>query len=178
MAFQRTRSGSKDSDLSLTPHEWDERARGLLLARLTRGPRTKTQLARMLAEKGVPEEIALPLLDRFQEVGLIDDSAYARAFSRDRRETRGLAKSALRRELGQAGVDIETIDEALGDYSTEDDQELAIKLVDKRWDSLAKLEHDARYRRLLGYLGRRGFSSGTITAAIRAVELDRASRDL
>ena len=104
MAFQRKRSGSDDSDLSRTPEEWDERARGLLLARLTRGPRTKVQLARMLAEKGVPEEIAHPLLDRFQEVGLIDDAAYARAFSRDRRETRGLAKSALKRELGQAGV--------------------------------------------------------------------------
>jgi len=170
MAFQRKRSGSDDSDLSRTPEEWDERARGLILARLTRGPRTKVQLGRMLADKGVPEVVANALLDRFEEVGLVDDAAYARAFSRDRRETRGLAKSALKRELGAAGVSMESIDEALQEYTSEDDFELAIRLVEKRWGSLAKLDRDARYRRLMGYLGRRGFSGGTISAAIRLVE--------
>ena len=170
MAFQRKRSGSDDSDLSRTPEEWDERARGLLLARLTRGPRTKLQLAKMLSEKGVPEDIAVPLLDRFTEVGLIDDAAYARAFARDRRATRGLAKSALRRELNSAGVAVDQIDEALDEYTNEDDLELATNLVAKRWASLAKLDRDARYRRLLGYLGRRGFSSSTIGSAIKSVE--------
>ena len=169
MGFNRKRSESKDSDLSLTPQEWDEKARGWLLGRLTRGPRTKLQLARMLSEKGVPDEIAQPLLDRFEDVGLIDDAAFARAFARDRRQSRGLSKSALRRELTQAGVDQELVTDALEEYSSEDDLELAIRLVEKRWQGLARLESDARYRRLSGYLGRRGFSGGTIGAAIRAV---------
>ena len=169
MGFNRKRSESKDSDLSLTPQEWDEKARGWLLGRLTRGPRTKLQLARMLSEKGVPDEIAQPLLDRFEDVGLIDDAAFARAFARDRRQSRGLSKSALRRELTQAGVDQELITDALEEYSSEDDLVLAIRLVEKRWQGLARLESDARYRRLSGYLGRRGFSGSTIGAAIRAV---------
>jgi len=169
MGFNRKRSESKDSDLSLTPQEWDEKARGWLLGRLTRGPRTKLQLARMLSEKGVPDEIAQPLLDRFEDVGLIDDAAFARAFARDRRQSRGLSKSALRRELTQAGVDQELVTDALEEYSSEDDLELAIRLVEKRWQGLARLESDARYRRLSGYLGRRGFSGSTIGAAIRAV---------
>ncbi|MEN9748426.1 MAG: hypothetical protein RLZZ603_1118 [Actinomycetota bacterium] len=169
MGFNRERSESKDSDLSLTPQEWDEKARGWLLGRLTRGPRTKLQLARMLSEKGVPDEIAQPLLDRFEDVGLIDDAAFARAFARDRRQSRGLSKSALRRELTQAGVDQELVTDALEEYSSEDDLELAIRLVEKRWQGLARLESDARYRRLSGYLGRRGFSGSTIGAAIRAV---------
>jgi len=170
MAFQRKRSEPKDSDLSRTPEEWDEKARGWILARLTRGPRTKAQLARMLADRWVPEEIANALLDRFEEVGLIDDAAYARAFSADRRETRGLAKSALKRELGAAGVAVDVIDEALDEYSAEDDIELAVRLVEKRWVSLQKLDRDAKYRRLMGYLGRRGFSGATISNAIRQVE--------
>jgi regulatory protein len=170
MAFNRKRSGSQDSDLSHTPEEWDEKARGWLLGRLTRGPRSKAQLARMLAEKGVPEEVAQPLLDRFEDVGLIDDASYARAFARDRRQSRGLAKSALRRELGQAGVDQELVTEALEEYSAEDDLDLAISLVEKRWQGLARLERDARYRRISSYLGRRGFSGSTISTAIRTVE--------
>lgn len=169
MAFNRGRSESKDSGLSRTPEEWDEKARGLLLGRLTRGPRTKLQLARMLGEKGVPEEVASPLLDRFEDVGLIDDAAYARAFARDRRQSRGLAKSALRRELGQAGVDVDLVTETLEEYTNEDDLELAISLVAKRWSSMTRLEPDARYRRLSGFLGRRGFSGSTIGTAIRTV---------
>lgn len=174
MAFQRRRSASQDSDLSLSPEEWDEKARGLLLARLTRGPRSKVQLARMLAEKGVPEEIAEPLLNRFEDVGLIDDAAYAAAFTRDRRASRGLAKPALRRELQQAGVAPELAMAAVEVFGSEDDLALAINLVEKRWSGLSKLERDARYRRLSGYLGRRGFSGSVISAAIHTVEARQA----
>lgn len=170
MSFKRERFESKDSDLSRSPEEWDERARGILLARLTRGPRTKHQLAQLLASKEIPEEIALPLLDRFQEVGLIDDAAYARAFTHDRRESRGLAKSALKRELNQAGVSPDQIDDALSGIEPEDELELAVRLVEKRWSSLASLDWQSRQRRLLGYLGRRGFSSGVISQAVKLVE--------
>lgn len=172
MAFKRGRSGSKDSDLSLTPEEWDEKARGLILARLTRGPRTKHQLAQMLAQREVPEEVALPLLNRFEDVGLIDDAAYARAFTADRRQSRGLAKSALKRELNQAGVAVELIDEALEPIDSESELELATDLVRRRWSSVARLDRVARQRRLAGFLGRRGFSGSTISAAIRAIEAE------
>lgn len=175
MSFKRKRFESKDSDLSRSPEEWDERARGILLARLTRGPRTKHQLAQLLATKEVPEEIALPLLERFQEVGLIDDAAYARAFAHDRRQSRGLAKSALKRELNQAGVSPHQIDDALSGIEPEDEFELAVRLVQKRWSSVASLDWQARQRRLLGYLGRRGFTAGVISEAVKRVEQE-ASR--
>jgi regulatory protein len=170
MGFKGKRFGSKDPDLSLSDEEWDERARGWLLAKLTRGPRTKLQLAQLLSQRGVPEAIAEPLLARFEDVGLIDDAAYARAFTHDRRATRGLAKSALKRELNQAGVAVEHIEAALEGIEAEDDHQLAVQLVRKRWSSVVGLDAQARQRRLLGYLGRRGFSSNTISSAIRSVE--------
>lgn len=172
MAFRGRRSESKDSDLSLTPEQWDERARGLILARLTRGPRSKRQLAQLLEQRGVPEEVAVPLLDRFEEVGLIDDEAFARAFANDRRSTRGLAKSALKRELSNLGVAESHIEEAICDIQPEDDLELATALVRKRWPSVARLEADARYRRLSSFLARRGFSGSAISAAIRAIDAE------
>jgi regulatory protein len=175
MAFKGRRSESKNSDLSLTPQQWDERARNLVLNRLTRGPRTKKQLAQMLALKEVPEDISLSILDRFEEVHLIDDAAYARAFASDRRASRGLSKSALKRELNQAGVAAEFIDEALEPIQLEDEVLLAINLVRKRWRSVSSLPRDARQRRLAGYLGRRGFGGSIISAAISAVEQESAS---
>ena len=175
MAFKSRRSESKDSDLLLTPQQWDERARNLVLNRLTRGPRTKKQLAQMLALKEVPHDIATAILDRFEEVHLIDDAAFARAFASDRRASRGLSKSALKRELNQAGVAAELIDEALDPIQMEDEVLLAINLVRKRWRSVAALTREARHRRIAGYLGRRGFGGSIISAAIFAVEQESAS---
>jgi regulatory protein len=170
MAFQRKRSESKDSDLSRTPEEWDELARTLLLNKLTRGPRSKAQLAQHLADREVPHEIAESLLVRFEEVGLIDDASYALAFARDRRASRGLAKPSLKRELAAAGISEMLANDALEQFDSNDDLELAVTLVRKRWSSVSKLDWQVRQRRLGGYLGRRGFSSAAIGEAIKTVE--------
>jgi regulatory protein len=170
MSFKRRRSESDDSDLLLTPQEWEERAREVLLARLSRGPRSKHQLAVLLENRGVPEEISEMLLNRFTEVGLIDDAAFALAFTRDKRSSRGLAKSALKRELASVGISQEHSEAALETIDSSDDLQLAIRLVEKRWYSVARLESDARYRRLGGFLARRGFPSGIISTAIKTVE--------
>ena len=174
MEFKSRRSGPKEPDLSLTPQQWEERARNLVLNRLSLSPRTKHQLAQMLAKKEVPEEIAVAILDRFEEVHLIDDAAFARVFAHDRRLSRGLAKPALKRELSQAGVAVEYIEAALEPIQSEDEIELAITLVRKRWRSVSELPREARQRRLMGFLGRRGFGGSTISTAISVVERESA----
>ena len=45
------------------------------------------------------------MLDRFTEVGLIDDAAFARAWVSSRQAGRGLARRALSAELRAKGVD-------------------------------------------------------------------------
>ena len=48
-------------------------ARTILLDQLTGRARSRKELADKLASRQVPEEIATQLLDRFEEVGLVDD---------------------------------------------------------------------------------------------------------
>jgi regulatory protein len=124
----------------------------------------------MLIKYEVPEEIAEELLDRFTEVALIDDAAFAKAFAHDRRATRGLSKAALKRELGKVGIAPQLIQDALEDIEADDEYELAIDLVRRRWNSVKNLEWQARQRRLSGFLGRRGFGGNVVSSAIRAVE--------
>jgi len=88
-------------------------ARRILLARLTDQPRTRAELAGFLAAKDVPDEVATRLLDRFTEVGLIDDAAFARAWITSRLAGRGLARRALASELRRKGVSDEVAREAL-----------------------------------------------------------------
>jgi regulatory protein len=48
-------------------------ARGIALRQLATGPRTRAQLAAAMARRGVPGEVAEKVLDRFEEVQLVDD---------------------------------------------------------------------------------------------------------
>jgi len=135
-------------------------ARGLLLRRLTVAPATRAQLADLLSSRGVPDDVATVMLDRFEEVGLIDDSSFAAMWVQSRRSGRGLSRRALRHELPQRGVDREVIESSLEQVTVDDERELARALVRRKLTSTARLDHQARVRRLVGMLARRGFPPG------------------
>src|SRR5262245_29215610 len=113
----RAERASKPLDeLALGPDADPESvARKILLDQLTGQARSRSELAGKLAKKGVPEEIAGRLLDRFEEVGLVDDSAFARDWVASRQAGRGLARRALAQELRRKGIDDEVAREALSE---------------------------------------------------------------
>lgn len=133
-------------------------ARAIALRLLTGAPRTRQQLADAMARRDVPEEVAERVLDRFTEVGLIDDAEYARMFVRSRQESRGLARRALAVELRRKGVDAETAAEVLAEVDPEAEEEAARALVRRRWRP--GLDPDVQARRLLAMLGRKGYPPG------------------
>lgn len=110
------------------------------------------------------------MLSRFGEVGLIDDTAFARAWVDSRHRGRGLSRQALRRELRDRGVDDEVVADAVDDVSDDDELAAARGLVRKRARSMQRLEPLVRKRRLLAHLARKGYGSAVAYAAIRAEE--------
>ncbi|HNA98434.1 MAG TPA: regulatory protein RecX, partial [Marmoricola sp.] len=104
-------------------------ARKILLDQLTTRQRTRAELATKLAQRNVPAELAARLLDRFEEVGLIDDRAFARDWIEQRQRGRGLAKRALAVELRNKGVPDDIAQEALLEIAAEDEEEVARALV-------------------------------------------------
>ncbi len=143
-------------------------ARRILLARLTDQPRTRAELAGFLAAKDVPGDVATRLLDRFTEVGLIDDAAYARAWIASRLTGRGLARRALASELHRKGVPDEIAKEALDEIDPDDEVAAAHRLVRRKLPSMIRLAPDVRMRRLVGMLARKGFPAGLAFAVVRA----------
>ncbi|MDG2497021.1 MAG: regulatory protein RecX [Aquiluna sp.] len=146
----------------------EKRARNVLLFQLSRSMKTKKQLAIILEKREIPAEIALPLLDRFEEVSLIDDQAFAYSYVRSRVE-RGKSARIIGRELSQKGVPKAMIEVALAEIDPEDEAEMALQLARSRWERLGALEKDAKYRRVSGFLMRRGFSSGLVSSVLRDV---------
>ena len=155
------------SDPGDAPENPDEVARQILLRRLTDQPRSRTELAQTLAKRHVPEEVATRVLDRFTEVGLIDDAAFAKAWVASRQRGRGLARRALAAELHRKGIDRETAGQALETIDPDDEVESARRLVRRRLPSLARQERVVAQRRLLGLLARKGYPPGLAVAVMR-----------
>jgi regulatory protein len=151
-------------------------ARKILLDQLTGQARSRSELAGKLAAKGVPEELASRLLDRFEEVGLVDDQAFARAWVQSRQPGKGLARRALAQELRRKGVDDELARVALDEVDPDDEVEAARVLVRRKLRTAAHLERDVAVRRLTGMLARKGYPASTCFRVVRE-ELDRLGHD-
>ncbi|MBV2357776.1 recombination regulator RecX [Streptomyces sp. J2-1] len=144
-----------------------ERARAICLRLLTGTPRTRGQLADALRKREIPEEAAEEVLSRFEEVGLIDDGAFADAWVESRHHGRGLARRALARELRTKGVDSTLIDAAVGRLDADQEEETARELVARKLRSTRGLDRDKRLRRLAGMLARKGYSEGMALRVVR-----------
>ncbi len=151
-------------------------ARKILLDQLTGQARSRSELAGKLAGKGVPDEVADRLLTRFEEVGLVDDEAFARSWVQSRQSSKGLARRALAQELRRKGVDDEVAREALDEVDPDDEVEAARVLVRRKLRSVARVDQTTAVRRLSGMLARKGYPAGVAFRVVRE-ELDAAGRE-
>ena len=156
-------------------------ARKILLDQLTGQARSRRELADKLAAKNVPDDVAAQLLDRFEEVGLVDDEAFARSWIASRQPGKGLARRALAQELRRKGVDDEVARDALDEIDPADEEAAARALVRKKLRTLSRVDQTTATRRLVGMLARKGYSSGLAFAVVRdelgadpACELDES----
>ena len=141
-------------------------ARTIVLTKLTARARSRRELADALADREVPDDVADRVLDRFTELGLVDDVAFARTWVESRQSSRALSRRALAFELSRKGIDAETVTESLDGIDDDAEYDAARGLVEKKLRSTRNADPNARWRQLVGLLARRGYSSAT---AVRVV---------
>nr|CRL77168.1 recombination regulator RecX [Mycolicibacterium malmesburyense] len=131
----------------------------MCLRLLTARARTRAELAGQLAKRGYPDDVSDQVLDRLEQVGLIDDAGFAEQWVRSRRANAGKGRRALIAELRTKGVDSEVIEAALADDEPGAERARAERLVaDKlRREKLVEGEEAKLARRLVGMLARRGY---------------------
>jgi regulatory protein len=159
-------------------------ARAIVLRQLTSSPKSRLQLARKLAERNVPGDVAEAVLDRFEEVRLIDDADFADMWVRSRSRSRKLAKGALRRELAEKGIDDAIAAGALAQLSDADEEAAARELVQRKLRAVTgfedRAERDKTTRRLASMLARKGYQpaqafrivSDVLDAAVAGAEAE------
>ncbi len=72
-----------------------------------------------------------PVLDRFDEVGLVDDASYAEMIVRTRHAERGLSRRAIAVELRRRGIDEDVAADALEQVDGDDERQAALVLARK-----------------------------------------------
>ena len=142
-------------------------ARTILLSKLTASAKSRRELADALAAKDVPDDVATRVLDRFEQVGLVDDAAFADTWVRSRQASRGLSRRALSHELRRKGVSDDVIAESLEQVDAETEREAAAALVARKLPSTRGLERARRTRRLVGMLARKGYGPGLAAGVVR-----------
>jgi regulatory protein len=152
---------------------------------LTDRAHTRAELASKLAAKGIPEEIAERVLDRYTEVGLINDAVFADNYTHSRLAHAGKGSRAIARELRTKGVPQEEAERALEGINEDEERERARELVRQRLTRMdrstvaptrggagggaqaQRLAQQKQARQLAGMLERRGFPSGIVFSVVR-----------
>ena len=168
------RAPTPGSPADLTPEaDPHEVARAIVLRQLSMAPRSRHQLHTKLRERGVSEEVAAGILDRYEEVQLIDDAEFARMYVRSRAQTRSLARSAIKRELAEKGISGELAEDALLQRTDEDERSAAEDLVRRKARPLAdpgdRASRDKQVRRLVAMLGRKGYAPSLAFSIVKDV---------
>jgi regulatory protein len=145
-------------------------ARNIVLNQLNFMPRSRKELETTLAKRHIEPDVAKSVLDRFEEIGTVDDVAFAELLIRSRCNTKRVSRSVLRQQLGQKGVDQDIIEGALMVITDDDELRMATELVERKARAMSRLEPEVRKRRLFGLLARKGYNTSIALRVINDLE--------
>lgn len=125
--------------------------------------RSEKDLRDRLRRKGLRIAAVDAAITRMQELGYLNDAAYARSYVEARQASTPRSRRALSFELARHGVDRELAGEAVSELS---DPDAAYDAAQRRLRALRGLDRQTFARRLGNFLAARGFSYGTARATI------------
>lgn len=142
-------------------------ARDICLRLLAGKSRSRAELAEALRRKGIPADVTEAVLDRYAEVGLVDDATFAEAAVRSGHLHRGLGRRALRAELRRKGVEDGVAQQAIAAVGPEDEERRARELVRRKLRTASARDELTLVRRLAGMLARKGYPEGVALRVVR-----------
>ncbi|HEY3398561.1 MAG TPA: regulatory protein RecX [Armatimonadota bacterium] len=133
------------------------KAQGLLAHRA----RSRQELVRALRQKGFADPTIQTTLERLEQVGLVNDEAFARQMAESLAQYRQLGSRAIQQKLRLAGLAPQLVQEVLAETADEQQEMQRARAGAEKYLSRTRAEDDTRLRaKLFGYLQRRGFAAG------------------
>ena len=152
---KRTRT-PRPSPSQLSPQEAFDKAYAVALRLLAGRERSQAEIRTRLRGKGYGPETVVAVLDRLGESGLHSDERFANAFALEAQRSRGLSSRSVQGELRRRGVEEGLAAEAATE-AVKEEETRARELASRRAARLGGYPSEVRYRRILAFLGRRGY---------------------
>lgn len=149
-----------------------DQAREIALRILTARGRSCAELYDRLVAKGASSVTAQEVIDRFQEVSLLDDAELARHIVRSEQSDKGYGLRRVRQRLMMRGIPPEIAEEALTAVGDDGERERAVAAARQ-----LKRKHHAQpahvqWRRIRDALLRRGFAPTIVTEVVGQILSD------
>lgn len=129
---------------------------------LSRRDYSYAELSRKLCEK-VPPETAAQVMERVEELGLIDDEDYAEKMAEYYQQSKGMGKKGIKNQLYRRGIDGDVIERALEKLDG-DEKMSAVALIRKKYYN--NLKDEKGRKRVFSALVRLGYSYSDIKSAM------------
>jgi regulatory protein len=139
---------------------------------LGRRAHSRVELLLKLTRRGYEGEEIRTALRRLEELGYLDDQAFARSFVRRRGSVRG--PRALSAELAARGVDRAHVDTAMEDFGEAEQLAAATQIAERLYARKPTPGHREILDEIGSKLVRRGFSVAVARAACRSVLAGRS----
>lgn len=124
--------------------------------------RSEKEIYDSLKRKGYEDQFIYTAIEYCKENKYIDDLTFARSFINDKVNLNKLGPNRIKYELVNKGISQDIIDKTLR-ISSKDEYDTAIILARKKFNTYKGQEQNAIYRKLGGYLQRKGYSFDIIS---------------
>ena len=146
----------------------------LVLRFLTIRSRSEKEVTDYLQKKKASEEQIRLILSKLREQKFVNDEKFAQAWIEQRMRLKPKGWYVLKLELQQKGIADDIIARCelhmkTRGFEGKSEKELAMELVQKRIKKYQGLPREEVYRKLGGFLARRGFAIDTIKACIDGI---------
>lgn len=153
----------------LSVEEQREKAREIVIRQLAMMDRSRAQLAEALERRNICANVIDEVLERFEELGLVDDAHFADVLTRTRFAEKGASRRAILAELQRKGVARDLAEHALAQIDPEDELEAAVTLATKKLRSTSG-NPETLTRRTYAALARKGFDPEQCSQALREAQ--------
>lgn len=168
-----TSGGEADSASATSPRLDEQVSKAVAYAHraTAQSPKTESRLRDGMADRDFPSPVIEQAIERCRDKGIVDDASYAAALV-DEWSAKGHAPSRLRRDLGKRGFSDEVIQAAVAPAEEQNQDARAYELASERARELGDVDDRTAFRRIAGYLARRGYPEGLARRVTRKVVLD------
>lgn len=133
--------------------------------------RSECEIKDKMLSKGYNEESIKEAIKYLKEFKYIDDEEYAKSYIKDRVNIKKLGYNRIKNELYQKHIDSTIVENTLNEvFNGEDEYRRALALAEKKRNTSYKNDDfQAAYRKLGGFLQRKGYSMDIIIKVLNKI---------